>query len=311
MSVIFVPQCSSLFIDKLSLTLSIKDKDVKNATQDFIDFIGSNYGGKLWESQTYMYNMKIYYDGEYVLFQCCPKHKSLSWFRVEYNPSKVSPSEVAEILNHVLPGGYQGLIKYGRITRIDIAVDCKWLSVWNLLFYYPGLAVSFNYLKSGSIQTATIGGNECVNQFQFYNKVAEINAKNGKLGKLYKKATPSHPLTRIELRYRPNHYCTFDELLFKTVNPLENLRLSLITGMPKSPKNELETMTRQTFELAKFIGLPQALNMVPKHRKKYINDILNAGKTDWWKPKKLWETLPAAIEPIINPVLSKYAMGHK
>jgi hypothetical protein len=307
MSVIWVPKCTPLFIDKLSMTLHVSDSEKMKVMADFVEVIDSFYGGKLWESKNYHRNKKVYIDDEYILFQCGPKQKGSNWFRVEYNPAKVDPAEVATLVDLVIPGGYQELIKYGRITRIDFAINVKWLKVRDLYFYYPSLSVSKISLKSGSIQSAYLGSDDGVNQFVFYDKVAEIMSKNNKLGQLYKKEVPMQPLTRVEWRYRPKLICTFDNLLKGTKNSYEKLSLCMVTDVPKVPATDYEATIRQVFELGKYVGLQQALFAVPKHQRKMVKEkILKSGLSYWWQPAILWKTLPGAIAQIVNPVMPKY-----
>lgn len=303
MSILWGPKPGPLFVDKLSMTLDVPESNKKTVVKNFLEVIGEFSEGKVWESKTYHYNKRVYLDDEYVLFQCGPKGKQMNLLRVAYNPSKIDPSEVAKIANLVLPGGYKELIEYGRITRIDIAVDCKYLPVRNLFFQYPGLAVSKNHLKSGSIQTAYLGGDESPNQFVLYDKVAEIKHNNSKKGNHVKGEVPSCPTTRIEWRYRPKEICTF-KALPSTENIFEKLNLGMMTSQPKMPKSEVEGLVKVVFELSKYHGLQQALFNVPKYRKKEVMEtIMKSCKTSWWKPLELWQTLPAALEPIINPVM--------
>jgi len=102
------PQCSPLFIDKLSMTLHVGDKSL--FAKEFQYVVGEYYGGKTWESNRYYLNKKIYMDGEYVLLQCMPKQQAANGFRVEYNPGKINPAEVFEILNLIKPDLYHDLI---------------------------------------------------------------------------------------------------------------------------------------------------------------------------------------------------------
>lgn len=307
MPVTWMPKCSPLFVDKLSMTLYVSDDEKMIVLKNFIEVVDQSYGGKLWESTNYNFSKKIYVDGEYILFQCEPKQAGSNWLRVEYNPSKVSPSEVAGIVNLILPGGYNDLIAYGRITRIDFATNCKYLPVGNLFFQYPNMSISRNHLKSGAIQAAYLGGDEGVNQFVLYDKVAEIKSKNNKLGKSFKKEMPLTPTTRIEWRYRPKEICTFKKIQSATSNAFENLSLAVITGQPKIPTDVKEGLVRLVFELSKYTGLQQALLAAPKQNRDELKCIiLNSGNSGWWKPLDLWKTLPGALKDIISPELSKY-----
>ena len=307
MSVLWLPTLSPLFVDKLSLTLHVSDDEKKIVLNNFNKVLGEHYGGKIWESTNYNYNKKIYIDGEYILFQCWPKQVGSNWLRLEFTPSKIPPSEVASIVNLILPGGYQELIEYGKVTRIDFAINCKNLSVANLLFYYPGLAISKNHLKSGAIQSAYLGGDESVNQFVFYDKVADIKQNNNKLGKSYKKEVPDCPTTRIEWKYRPKEYITLKCLQSNTSNVFEKLSLSIMTGQPDTPANDKEELVGLVFELSKSFGLQQALFAIRKHHRNEIRDIIiKSSKSNWWKPSDLWKTFPEALKEIISPVFSKY-----
>ncbi len=302
-----IPQCSSLFVDKLSMTLHVGDKST--FAKDFQFAVGEHYGGKLWESSKYYLNKKIYVEGAYVLLQCMPKQPAANGLRVAFNPAKIDPAEVYLILNSIKPGLYWDLINYGRITRIDISTDIFKLSSNRLFFHYPGISVSYNHLKSGGIQAAYLGTNEGVNQFVIYDKVAEVKAKNSKTPELYKTEVPKYETTRIEWRYRPKEICLFNQL-YQGKNGFAKLNLSMMTGQPKALVTDIDGFVNQVFTLSSYVGLQQALLTLPKHRRKEVrNIILKLGLTKWWKPLELWETMPEAIEDIVNPKPNKFVVN--
>ncbi len=304
MSVKWVPKCAPIKIDKLSVTIPVSDSEQAVLQKTFQKDMNEYWGGKAWDSIHYHINKKIYLSGESVLFQGWPKMTNSNWMRLEFNPAKVDPSEVGVILNSFYPGGYQNLISYGSVTRIDFAIDVKLLQVEDLIFQYPGVSISQNHLKAGRIQTAYLGDVESENSFIFYDKVEEIKTNNNKLGKNYKVELPKVPTTRIEWRYRPGKNCTLKNLLSTTKNRFEKLNLAVIRDRPKVPKIDFDSMVRFVIHMSRYEGLQQALYHVPKPKRQLVkNTIIQAMYSDWWKPSEIWQSLPAALEPIINPKL--------
>lgn len=269
------------------------------------------YGGKLYPSKQYLLNKKVYMEGQgQILFQCRPKASNMNFFRVEWNPAKVTTESVADIVNHLLPGGYVYMISYGRVTRIDITTDVKHLPMAGCLFHYPGKSVGYNYLKAGSIQTAYLGGEGGESQFKFYDKVAEIKKSNAGIPKQYKKQLPPHPVTRIEWEHRPNGTYTLHNIGLACEPIYRKLWCGMVANLSGQPTTDFESTVHQVVRLSRYEGLQQALYGVVKHRRKKVREFIDKNTyTSWWSPEKLWKTFPGALEDIVNPLPNKWAIN--
>lgn len=310
MSVIWLPKASPLFIDMLSMTLAIPDHEQQTVMKNFQNDLSEYYGGTLYSSKLYHLNNKVYLEGVgQILFQCRPKSQNTNFFRIEWNPAKVDTDSVADIVNHLLPGGYSDLTSYGRITRIDITTDVKNLPIPRCLFHYPGMTVEYNYLKAGSIQTAYLGGKGGVNQFRFYDKVEQIKKSNADKPKQYKEPLPKHPVTRIEWQHRPKQVCTLSSINSACKPIYQKLWCGMVAKISSQPQTDFESLVHQVVRLSRYEGLPQALYGVVKHHQTEVREFIQKNThTSWWSPEKLWETFPEAIEHIVNPAPNKWAV---
>jgi hypothetical protein len=210
----------------------------------------------------------------------------------------------------VIPDGYTGLIKYGRITRIDIATDVANLNMKGFLFRYPGITIAYNYLKKDGILTAYLGSKGSENLFRFYDKAQQIKDSNATKPKLYKESLPKNPTTRIEWQFRPKEICTFAKLN-DTCKPLyRKLSCSMVANLPLKPTNDLEGHINSVIGRSRYEGFQSALYGIPKYRRvEVLNFIRQNTHTSWWNPESLWETFPDAIEPIVNHKQNKWAIN--
>ncbi len=307
MSVIWLPKASPLFIDMLSMTLAISEHEQQAVKKNFQHDLAGYFGGKLYASSHYHLNKKVYLEEQgQILFQCQPKASNMNFFRIEWNPVKVATEAVAGIVDFLVPGGYAGLVSYGRITRIDIATDVMGLQMRNCLFHYPGMMVEYNYLSAGSIQTAYLGSAGGVNQFRFYDKVAETKKSNATKPKQYKVPLPKHPVTRIEWQYRPNLAITLQNIGEKIGPIYQKLWCGQVSKMPNQPKSDFESFVHTVIRMSRYEGLPQALYSIPKHhRAKVLSYLKKNLHASWWSPDRLLGTLPTAIKQV-NPPQNKY-----
>lgn len=308
MSLILLPKASPLFIDKLSMTLDIPEHEQQIVAKIFQHDLPGFFGGKLHQSKLYILNIKLYLEGVgQILFQCQPKEKNNNFFRVEWTPAKVETETVADIVNLIVPGGYADLINHGRITRIDITTDVKNLKMGDALFRYPGIAISYNYLKAGSIQTAYLGTKGGINQFKFYDKAQQIKEINETKPQQYKEPLPKHPTTRIEWEYRPKKICTFANI-DETCKPIyKKLWCAMAVNLAVPPTTDIAGHINSVIKISHYEGFQQALYAIPKFRRAEVRDYIESN-TDaaWWSPESLWQTFPEAIEHIVNPVPNKW-----
>ena len=297
-----VPKISPLFCDKLAVTLPVSANYRTDVTNIFKNHICGNYGAKkYWHSTSlYKHAIKIPFDPickNNLLFQCSPRNPKHSFVRVEYNPSKISLMEVRVILDQILPHGFDSLYHQGKIRRIDLAVDMSWVSPHNLIFHYPGISCSRNFLKGGRIQSAYLGEKESPKQLIIYDKVAELKKQNAKTPKDLKYQIPHYDVTRVEVRLRPDGI-SFPGLM-KLSNPLDNLQLCVCKDVDKGDDEYLLFRRLCIYE-----GFPQVLKLISSKdkRKKYVNKIMSDGITSFWNPDKVWAGLQDALQDAGIPV---------
>jgi len=166
-----------------------------------------------------------------------------------------------------------------------------------LLFYYPGIQCSRNYLKCGKIQTAYLGTKVSEKQFVIYDKKAQLIKKNGKL--LYKYEIPMFDLTRVELRLRPEKTMSFAKLL-SIKNPFAPLELTASKKHTPSHKSTLGAGSdeyRLFQRVCVWEGVNQALKLISDDGKKetYRKQVMSAALNNFWDPATLWKGLPNAL----------------
>ncbi len=299
---------SDLIVDKLTITLPV----ASNSERTFITncFMQSpvkkgmltQHGPVGYNIKKFKYRYKYYaypkasdYTDEYVYLQCSPFAEDDNFFRIDFNPSKISMSQVRVLVNQVIPkNGFKRLIEYGEITRIDLAFNLEWILPHQLYFYAPYFSVGKGYYKSGDIQSLYLGCDDS-NQYVIYDKKVEIE-KNNK-NKEIKDDVPENDLTRVEYRYRPQKPISFFQLL-KMDNPFK--KLTIIAYLPKLFSDD--SKLRLLLACARFQGLGQALLNIAKHeRKKYLKLIKESGSSAFYQPEKIWEGFKHAIYNVVHP----------
>ena len=98
---------------------------------------------------------------EYVLLQASPRKELKHFFRVEWNPAKTGPIAVkrtAEAFATFVPGfEYEPILKLGHVTRLNIAVDLKGVTLDDYLWEAPKKQCRALYIHAGELSTAYLG----------------------------------------------------------------------------------------------------------------------------------------------------------
>ena len=295
-----IPRCSDLFIDKLAMTLGVKKSHQKDFIKRYAESIEQEYGSNSYSGKGYAVNKKVYDSaGETIFFQLAPYKESISFFRIEYNPSKVMADELLPLLDYLLDGCVDDLWKYGRVTRVDITTDVTRLPTHRLGFYYPGTTLSSIKLKKNMMQTAYLGSQGSPLQFAFYDKVAQMKDANGKKPACYKEELPEHDVTRIELKFRPKKIAFKD--LYMLENKFQKLQLLYLTADPNEPKDTLSSFVWLVFQLSRGHGLQSALYNLPKYKRDEVKaQIVALSLTKWWQPEQLWKTWSNALDYVVT-----------
>ena len=212
---------------------------------------------------------------------------------------------VKAYMDLICKDGYQRIMEYGDLTRIDLTVDINNAYIDNLLFYYPGISCSERYDKSGKLETLYLGKKACKKRWCIYDKIAEIKRKN--IDKTiyclhHKEKVPDHPITRIEYRINPKKKGIHLDDLTTMKNPFKALKLAVY----KFPElSKYDYIWHLFFDSCRHRGLQQALLILPKDIRKKFKDKLNEKKLlkklFWWKPDATWDQLPSLIEKFKNP----------
>jgi hypothetical protein len=117
------------FIDKLSITINILTEDIEAIQANVASAINCN---SLFQSAKWSPRFKICKNialsetEERVLFQFGAKMKKGPDCRLEFNPSKLGfdgVSDLDSVLSVIFPDGWYYIRNYGRVSRIDIAID--------------------------------------------------------------------------------------------------------------------------------------------------------------------------------------------
>lgn len=294
-----VPQVGKLFIDKLTMTCPVPENHHDVTIARFIETVNSGYAIKS-PVLAYKHSIKLSTANESdIFFQCAPQDPKYNFFRLECNPAKADMNYIKTQLDQILgaTGGYSGLISKGVVTRIDFTVDADYISPTDILAHYPKMKVEKHYAKNGTIETKYLGDVSSNKQIVLYDKPAEIVHANKKKGKWLKSVIPYDKRLRIEIRLC-NTSRTINELL-TLPNPFKGLQLSAYP----------EPMTMESYDslwtlflsACRFEGVKNALLHFNEHdREFYKKRLITEGKTNWWKPEKVWQELPAALKVVTD-----------
>jgi hypothetical protein len=250
----------------------------------------------------YQHNCKLSsnyaaYEGE-ASIHCVPppKKKGYNFFRLAMNPARVDLNYIKTELDKILPGGYAGLMKKGRVTRIDLTVDAYDIRIFEIIAAYPKMRVESHYGMGSNKQSKVIGK---------YNKIITLYDKKQQLAEIMKNKSPftyglTMPegyLTRIEIQL--NRTNTNLKGILTLPNPFKPLSLVAYPGS-MSPKN-YDPMWTLFLAACQDHGRKTALtHFNAADKKKYKARLENEGKSDWWKPVEVWKGLPAVIDSILS-----------
>jgi hypothetical protein len=181
-----------------------------------------------------------------------------STFRMEFNPNNVAWGTISPILK-VLRLGTSLL--WGRITRIDIAVDYR-MDLNPLAFYDDRKMKSHGYWGVNGWQTLYLGSSSSDVQIRIYDKALE-QKESFDIG-------ADSSWWRVEAQDRRS-----DNILSERKNPFENLRVVKFKDKILLPVNDYKVLLFQAY--ADKHGFDNALKIMPKEtrrifKKKYIVD---------------------------------------
>jgi len=287
-------EMSAIYIDMLTIVLAVfSSADRELIRSSIAQLIEDGYGPKV-NRVNYMLSVDIYVDSagdRKILLQCNPYREETSFFRMEFNPQKVSVAEARAYVDQIIPGGYSVLLKRAVVTRCDASVDIHGVDVDDLVVYSPKYRKSSGYYGSGKTETIYIGDAASPKRLCVYDKAIEIRRKNRKL--LMKQENIHGPHTRFEFRIREKNSL---KNLAGLINPYEKLIVC-----QHSTLLDNDEKFRLFLDSCRYRGAQDALLGLEESTRKKYKKILSSQKCKWWDPIGLWKGWPEAVADILDP----------
>lgn len=299
--------CSSIIIDKLSVTISYKEKEershiVKRMAKLKNSDLFKHHGNRRWYQESHLLYAGDVQDRTW-LVQAKPWLPSTPFLRLEYNPAHTDPVTLRVALQKLLPGGWADFMTRGICTRIDLAVDVSGIHVGELVCHWPGMRHSRLFFASGELlegvyalpplETHAIGKTGGARHVAIYDRVAKIKEANMKL--IVKDPVPGVATTRIEFRLRPK--IPTPEVI-DLPNPFSKLKVQELALLPSESKDE---KYRLFMQVCQDRGAQHALLMLDESTRKGFKKRLEQAASPWWEPSKIWEGLDAALANMLKP----------
>lgn len=175
----------------------------------------------------------------------------------------------------IVPDGWEYVVKHGRITRLDVAVDIPDARPDHFKIL-PQLGLTTQkWAVDGKSQTFTLGLPKG-NQTLVYN----LKAKRLKQGKSW----PGKARVRVERRLRqPAPYKL--SLLSQLANPFLAAKLIRMPGPPPKTKPWMWSLFTDSVSVR---GLPAALALLPADRRTAYRKYLDKFAHEKWAPEQIW-----------------------
>jgi hypothetical protein len=286
-----IPQTGySPFIDKLSITLTIPPEDISAIYECVLSAINCT---SLFQSAKWSNRFKICKHiapsgtEERVLFQFGAKTKKGPDCRLEFNPSKLGFDGLIgldSILGAIFSDGWDYILKHGRVSRLDIAVDLPGMRMDDFLLLPHTGVVYQRFMSKGHLKTVYLG-TPGTSQTRIYSKSAHMKALGLPL---------TQSLVRVERTLR-NLQLKVHELI-KLKNPFGNL--TFVQPMPPPPPGEKENSWICFQHSVQACGLTVALALLPEKRGSRYRKHCKLHPVGWWDPEVIWKYWPDALNVI-------------
>ncbi len=289
-----LPQCSSPFIDRLSVVVNVHDQVLQSdlrgshwwAAEDPADYVPAK-ASKGFKKAFRLKLPSVVNSKHWPHYQFASDDDGVTKLRIDFVPVDLGSEGMIELnawLSTLVPDGWSFFIKHGRITRIDIATDVYGLTMADFLIIPPQCLTVKHFESDGLLQTVELGKPKS-NQTSIYDRHKKRIAKGqgNKFG----------PCVRIERKLRmPN-------LQLSELPMLENPfgKLFLVSPKLTQPAAEISASKWMRFccTVAK-IGLENALGSLAKKRRTAYRKHLKTLGTGWWNPEQIWSQWPKALD---------------
>jgi hypothetical protein len=273
-------------IDKITLTTSGYSADKKqwmlSAADDLLD---TNWGQPLKLRNGYRQSARVFPAKtiEPIYFSWDPYHENAAFFRLEFNPAKMGPAAVENLINHavepLLQHGVAEFHSKAKLSRVDIAIDVIGIPISRLLVVSSYAVRSTKIDRFGNLETIYLGDSASQAQTRIYDKLAEMISK----GKVLEHQLP---VTRIERVSRNGPYL---KNLMQMKNPLASLKFGLI-GKP--PQHLAEHEYDMFLALGRELTPQGALMKIPKAKRSIYAKEIASMQPESLTAQSLWKHWP-------------------
>ena len=202
-------------------------------------------------------------------------------YRIEFVPVDLGPKGIKELHAHLsgyLFWGWGSFVKYGRITRLDVALDVPKAAIDSFYFLPLQGAYSRQWGVDGTLNGYSHGkrtGNQTVIYDRKEKRAFQGKSWEGKEGVRIERRLKTPQLSLKELDDLPNP--------FKGMN---------MVSMPEAPPSEQKKMLyvwNLLWRAADAQGLPAALALVPEEKRTLYRKHLKDYTEPWWEPLGIWQ----------------------
>jgi hypothetical protein len=254
-----------LFIDKISITIAVPGdhlasvwEAVEAAIKVTAIFQKAHWSPNAHWSSGYKINRLISCTGteERVRFQFGPKDGKPPHCRLEFNPHKMGFDGISgldSVLEAIFTEGWDYVVKNGRVSRLDVAIDLPGVRMDQFLFLAHQGATYQKFATNGHLETFYFGTSKG-NQTRIYSKKKEQLAKGKSFGK---------SVVRVERTLRNLNMTIAD--LHQLTNPFAKMVLTVQT--PEPPQWEKPKVWSMFEDSVHVRGLTAALALLPEQRR--------------------------------------------
>jgi hypothetical protein len=197
--------------------------------------------------------------------------------------------DLHEVLSPIFPGGWGYIVKHGRVSSLDIAVDLPGVRMHHF-HLLPNQVLTTKTYETGKLKTITIGKPQG-NQLKAYSKSYEIWAKINKK----KKGLKGPPVVRIEQRLGRMKINLKD--LAKLGNPFIKFKVVAHPSEPPAKANKTWKKVWPIFTDSVAVhGLGPALKLLPANEMAIFRKHFAAHAQSWWNPEAVWAHWPEVLK---------------
>ena len=203
--------------------------------------------------------------------------KRISKLRLEFVPVDLGTEGMSELhtaINMIVPDGWEYLVKHGRVTRLDVAVDLFGATMNSIHLQPKKVGHMMRLFPTGELESIYIGKPKSA-QTVIYDRSKKRANKGQSISQC----------VRIERRLKPGSLKLSN--LPDIPNPFAGSTLVVKLPGPPSPAKAWEwSMFSDCVERR---GLPAALALLPKDRAKIYKAHIQSHQLPAWDPDAIWK----------------------